>query len=385
MMRIVVNTVSVKKRSGGAYQIALNFLRATLRPVDGVEWVYWTSADVDAAVGDLFEVVRGKRYFVFPTQPDFLHSYRHVKAAIHALEEQLRPDVVYSISSPCYISFRTPEVMRFANAWVTNPTKNAWAALSLRQKVRMSFYCIAQRRLLGRARYVITQTETVRKGILRVTHLPPSHVGVVANVLPQAFQELDATPATRIQGEYDVACVAAPVPHKNLRIIPRVLRELSGIMPQARFRFHVTIPSEHPLWAMMKKELGTYGLEGSVVNHGYCTQRQLAAIYRACQFCFLPSHLETFSASSLEGMYFGLFIVATDYEFNHDVIGPAGLYFSPTDAADAACRIADIAQSPALQETLSLRMKKQLSCFSDYQKSFESTVAYLKSVGRHEI
>ena len=385
MVRIVVNTVSVKKGSGGAFQIAVNFLRATLRPTEGVEWLYWTSADVDAAVGGLFGEQRGTRYFVFPAQPDFLHSYRRVRAAIRALEGQLRPDVVYSISSPCYIAFRTPEVMRFANAWVTNPTGNAWAALSLRQKARMYFYCAVQRRLLRRARYVVTQTETVRKGLLRITHLPPSHVCVVPNVLPQAFQELEAAPAARTPGLYDVACVAAPVPHKNLKIIPQVLRELSRIMPQSRFRFHVTIPQGHPLWAAMEKELRAGGLEGAVVNHGFCTQRELAGIYRACQFCFLPSHLETFSASSLEAMHFGLFIVASDYEFNHDVIGPAGLYFSPTDAADAACRIADIAQSPALQETLSLRMKKQLSCFSDYQKSFESTVAYLKSVGRHEI
>lgn len=385
MVRIVVNTVSVKKGSGGAFQIALNFLRATLQPTAGVEWAYWTSADVDADVGHLFAGLRGRRYFVFPTQPDFLGSYHRVRRQIRALEARLHPDVVYSVSSPCYVRFRSPEVMRFANAWVTNPTEQAWASLSLRQRVRMHLYRLVQRHLLRRARYVVTQTETVRRGLLDLTHLPPSHVGVVPNVLPQAFHEIDPAPLAREEATQDVACVAAPVPHKNIAIIPGVLRALRQTAPQLRFRFHVTIPGGHPLWAAMQAELRADGLEGAVVNHGFCTQRQLADIYRTCRFCFLPSHLETFSASSLEGMYFGLFIVASDYAFHHDVIGPAGLYFPPGDAVGAARQIAEIAQSELVQDTLRQQMKEQLARFSDYRQSFEATVAYLKAVGQHEI
>ena len=65
-MKIVVNTISTKKISGGAYQIAINFLLATLRyPQKDIDWYYITSFDVNEVVGEHFIHLSGIRYFVF--------------------------------------------------------------------------------------------------------------------------------------------------------------------------------------------------------------------------------------------------------------------------------------------------------------------------------
>ena len=66
-MRIAVNTISTKKQSGGAYQIAYNFLKETLKHQDDVEWYYITSSDVDESVGNEFESIREDKFFVFPS------------------------------------------------------------------------------------------------------------------------------------------------------------------------------------------------------------------------------------------------------------------------------------------------------------------------------
>ena len=123
-MRILINTISTKKHSGGAYQIAYNFLVKTMEHQE-VEWVYVVSKDLDEIMP---EPLKAKdNYYVFPTQPDFKHTYKQVKMQLAELEDRLKPDVVYSITAPSYFTFKTKEAMRFTMPWVTHPNRYSWA------------------------------------------------------------------------------------------------------------------------------------------------------------------------------------------------------------------------------------------------------------------
>lgn len=378
-MRIAINTISTKIVSGGGYQIAYNFLMETLKHQDDVEWYYITSSDVDKVVGEAFRHLKDKRYFVFPTQPDFKDSYSRVKKELAQWEIDYKPDLIYTISSPCYFSFKTPEVMRFANAWVTNPNKYAWRALSFKAWLRMKLYRINQLRMLRKARYIITQSETVGKGLVKILNLPEKNVKVVPNVLPKVFysvvveRELD-------NNFVDIACVAAPFPHKNLSIVPKVLKALEKKHGITNARMHLTIPNDDSTMKGIMDECNEYGLDNCIVNHGRCPQKQLSDIYNRCSICFLPTLLETFSATSLEAMYFGLDIIATDFEFNREVIADAGLYYKPTDAEDAAAKIAELISNEELHNHLQEEIKKRLSLYSDYEKHFSRIMEFLKEV-----
>lgn len=383
-MRIAVNTVSTKKISGGGYQIAYNFLMETLRHQGDVEWYYITSADVDEAVGDAFKHLKGKRYFVFPTQPDFKNSYGRVKKELARWENDIQPDVIYTISSPCYFTFKTPEVMRFANAWVTNPNRFAWKMMPFKAWLRMKFYRINQLRMLQKANYIITQSATVGKGLVNILKLPEENVKVVPNVLPKVFLSVDVD--KKIDQDFvDIACVAAPFPHKNLDIIPRVLKALKHLHGISNVHIHVTIPEDDPVWKSILKECKQYGVENNIVNHGRCPQKLLSEIYNHCSICFLPSLLETFSATSLEAMYFDLNIVATDLEFNREIIRDAGLYYNPMDADDAASKIATLINDPTLCESLKEKMKQRLTVYNDYNKHFNDILDFLLKVGRGDV
>lgn len=381
-MRIVVNTISTKKGAGGAYQIAYNFLMETLKHQDEVEWYYITSADVDELVDKEFENVRGKRYFVFPTQPDFKGSYRQVKKELAEWEKRYKPDVIYTISSPCYFSFKTPEVMRFANAWITNPNNYAWASMPWKEWIRMRLYRINQKRMLRKAKYIITQSETVRKGLLGITGLNGECVKVVPNVLPNVFASAEVSPKKKNEW-IDVICAAAPVPHKNLDIIPGVLSVLKKRYGIENVRFHLTIPDGNSILNRIVMECESLGLADRIVNHGRCTQQQLCGIYNSCDICFLPTLLETFSASSLEAMYFGLSIVATDFDFNKEVIQEAGLYFEPMNAEDAAGKIALLIEDKNSKNLLEGNMKKRLPMYKDYGNHFDEIKSFLIEVANN--
>lgn len=380
MIKIVVNTISTKKHSGGARQIAYNFLLETLKHQnEGIAWYYITSADMDDLVGDYFRDIKDSRYFVFPTQPDFIGSFYRVKKELIAWENKYQPDVIYSISSPCYFSFKTKEVMRFANAWITNPNKFAWKSMPLKARIRMYLYRLNQIRLLRQAKYIITQSETVKKGLVRLSGLPYDNIKVVPNVLPKVFADAKVE-INKDEDWIDVISVATSVPHKNLDIIPEVLDILNKKYKIKNIRFNLTLPDGDSLLIKIFEKCKYYGIDRNVINHGHCTQQQLIDIYNRCNICFLPTLLETFSASSLEAMRFNLYIVATDFDFNREVIADAGIYFKPMCAEDAAEKIAFLLNSESLRRNLIRAMSSRLSYYNDYDNHFMQIVAFLKEV-----
>lgn len=379
-MRILINTVSTKKHSGGAYQIAFNFISKTLEHNE-VEWIYVVSADLDEILPNAIKIK--EHYYVFPTQPDFRHSYKKVKDELSKLEQRLVPDIVYSITAPSYFSFKSTEVMRFTMPWVTHPNRYSWAVLSWKKRLKMKVYCWNQRRMMRKAHYFVTQSETTRQGILRITGAQPENVRVVKNVLPSIFKTLDNTPFPTDGKWIDIASVANDSKHKNLDIIPSVLNELKHLDID-NVRFHVTLPDDCECWKEIYNRLVNLGLEDRVITHGRLSQHDLAIMYRHCQICFLPTLLEVFSASTLEAMYFNLPTVATDFDFNKEVMADACLYYEPMNAKEAALQIKKYIEDESLQNDMRQKMTKQLTAFSDYDRHFNDILVFLTEVGNKE-
>ena len=122
-----------------------------------------------------------------------------------------------------------------------------------------------------------------------------------------------------------------------------------------------------------------------LLNHGRLSQKDLALLYKQCHFCFLPTLLEVFSASTVEAMYFQLPIVATDFEFNREVLEESCLYYEPKNAKSAAGQFIRLLKDDALQEKLKDRMSTRLSKYSDYDAHFKSILDFLERVALRNI
>lgn len=385
-MKILINVVNARN-VGGGLQVVQNFLLCTqkyIRPE--IEWYYAVSECLDTCYLDNnFRKNAEDRYFVFPNQPDFRHTYVKVQKELRNLENSISPDVIYTILGPCYNFFKHKEVVRFANAWSTNPNPYAWSTLHGKNKLRTKLYGILERALLRRSKYLITQTETVQEGLHRVTGLPLSRICVVQNVLPDIFNGLPNSHIEEDNCYFDVAAVGGQMPHKNLEIIPEILELLSHNYELNNVRFHTTLPEDSDVWHNIQKKLNEYDIEDNVLNHGKLTLPQLAEMYRRCEFAFLPSVLETFSASTIEAMHFDLKTVASDLSFNTEVMQDACLYFEPMNAESAAGQIAKLIADKDLQKVLSEKMKERLKNYIDYKKYFDNTVDFLVKVGNHDL
>ena len=232
---------------------------------------------------------------------------------------------------------------------------------------------------MRKVHFFITQTETTKQGIIRITNVSSENVKVVSNVLPEAFASMDRNPV--VDDEWiNIACIGNPVPHKNIDIIPSILLSLYRLDIK-KVRFHTTIPFGHPLERKIIDEVKSYGMFDRIVNHGRVSQKELGDIYRKCQFCFLPTLLEVFSASTVEAMYYGLPIVATDFSFNREVLEDSCLYFHPKNANQAAVQISNLIKNTALQNVLRKKMEQRLSLYDNYDSHFKSIVEFLVKIG----
>ena len=233
------------------------------------------------------------------------------------------------------------------------------------------------------AHYFITQTETCAEGIKKVTGESSSHVKVVPNVLPAVFKSFDNTHISEDKLIH-IACVGAATTHKNFDIIPDVLNELRA-HGMGNVRIHVTLPSDEPTLGIVMKKIRQYNLDDMFVNHGRLSQKELGEMYRRCNFSFLPTLLEVFSASTIESMYFNLPIVATDFPFNKEVLADSCLYYKPKNATEAASRLIELISNTELQEELKLKMQARLALYGDYDAHFNAIKDFLVKVGNNKL
>lgn len=380
-MRILINVVNARN-VGGGLQVVHNFLLATRRyPRKNLEWYYAVSECLDTIyLDDEFKAGVRSNYFVFPNQPDFLHTYRKVQKDLRQLEDDIQPDVIYTILGPSYNFFKHREVIRFANSWATNSNVYAWSTLSFKNKVKMYLHGVLERALLKRAKFLMTQTETVQQGLFRVTGLPIERIRVVHNVLPALYVNMDNKPIKEDSGWIEISAVGSGE-HKNLDIIPKVLKELEDNYGIKNYRFHITLPNSSPILSVIQKQLKELGYEDRIINHGNLKQQDLALLYRKCRISYLPSVLEVFSASTIESMYFQLPVVATELSFNTEVFGDSCLYYTPKDAKDAAEQIMKAVTDENLRESLINKMNIRLKLFCGFEKYFDDTVNFLMEVG----
>lgn len=381
-MRVLINVTNARN-VGGGLQVAVNFIKNTIvykRPE--IEWFYAVSETIDGVYlkQDFTPQIDPNHYFVFPNQPDFKHTFRRVQKQLYQLESSNKIDVVFTILGPNYHLFKTKEVVRFVHPWVVTSNKYAWSNIPLNEKLKMKAHIILLKYLVKKKGYVITQTNAVKNGLIKEVGIPADRIRVVPNVLPAIFNDLDNSHIDTDDGWIDVASVGAGY-HKNLNIIPDVIMALEANHNIKNLRFHVTLPDGALGLDSINKRVKELGLNDRFVNHGNMRQQQLSELYRTCDFCYLPSVLEVFSASTLEAMFYKLPTVVAELPFNFEVFKDACLYYEPMNAEDAAAKLASLIGNRALCDSLIEKMSERITIFSSFENYFNATVDFLEDVG----
>lgn len=373
--RILVNATSLAV--GGGIQIGISFIEHASRPQNAdIEFRFAVSRPIFEGLPPALR--SDERVCIFDISPARIIDGRHCRRRLREMETNFRADIVYSLGLPSYVRFHAPEVGRYTNGWETHPSALAWSSIPLWERSTRWLKNTVRRWWAGRASYFESQTEAAKAGIMRRMKVPADRVLVVPNAPNSIFLAEGEGLRAKVPGStVEIFCLAADYRHKNLNCIPDVARVLRDLRPGVPFQFILTLVPEGRIFREIEEKCLRLGVRDMVVNLGPIKLSECPARYRASDIVFMPTLLETFSATYLEAMAMSVPIVATDLDFARSVCADAARYYDPRSARAAAEAILEVAEDHALRARLIEAGRARLKEFPDPERKHRIVLDWL--------
>lgn len=378
-MKILVNASTCVV--GGGVQVATSFITHALEDRSGERiFLFAISPQVNQNLPHLCQF--DKRFKVVSPSPARPLKGRESRRLLLHLEKSFQPDIVFTIFGPSYLRFRTLHLCGFADSWVTHRSKVATKSLPLIRRIRTLAVCQYKRLQLPRKDYYWVETEAVRKGLIALLRIDPSHIRVIPNSYASIFLK------TRGVINYNnckkdttsIFCLAAPYPHKNLIIIPEVAHILKNRCANRPYRFVVTLPSNGAEVKKFWEKAKHLQVTDIIENIGPLILSDCPKWYSAADVIFLPTLLESFSATYLEAMVMGKPIVTTDLDFAHDICGNAAAYYDPLSPEEAAKAIMRVVEDHSYRMSLIENGKIKLSQYPTPEQKYRLLLDWIDEI-----
>jgi glycosyltransferase involved in cell wall biosynthesis len=375
-MRIMVNASTTVV--GGGAQVAANFIRYAVRD-HRHEFYFIVSKEVAAHLG---REELGDQSLEVDTSPSKILSGHSVRKSIRSAVKKFFPDVVFTVFGPAYQRFTVPHVCGFANPWDTHPNTVAYKTLSIIQRIRSRLLRIYKRAWLSKRDFYWTETIVSQKGLLKITGLKPESIKVIPNGYSQVFDGQESKRVYQGDSVKRVLVIGAPYPHKRFPFVAEVALRLKERGWRKKIKFYVTLPEEDQsrevdiFW----KRVREFDVEEMIVNVGKLSSQECPKYYQQSDCVFLPTVLETFSASYLESMAMSRPIITSDLNFARDICEDAATYFEPESAFEAARAIERVLLDSELQSLLVRNGLARLEYFPSPRGKYETHIDWLRCV-----
>ena len=383
-MRILVNTANLCV--GGGVQKAVQFFLACRRFGQDHRWRFVLSPQVTASL-DTVETPEWMSAIAIDASPARIVAGRPTRRRLRREEADFRPDIVFSVSGPSYHRFRRPHLMGFAIGWITHPSDLAWASLGpLGRRImfglRLKYYTFWARF----ADEWLLQTETAAAGMARVMGADRRRFHVVPNSCSDyyfAARDDGAAGGPRARHQEDafrLLVITSYKAHKNLEIIQEVAAAVRARGAHRRCRFVLTLREDSPPWRALHDRARRLGVADDVTTVGPVLVSEGPGVFADCDAVFLPTVLETFSATYPEAMCMDRPIVTSDLDFARDICRDAAVYFDPTDPVAAAGAVAEVVDDEDLRRRLVAVGRRRLTDFGTCQERFGAVVRILEDM-----
>lgn len=342
-MKLIINCTNLNV--GGGLQVAVSFLNE-IRQLDGGadEFYIFLSKEVNDLIdsggyGDNFFCYK------FKESPARLTTRGKVVRLMNRWETKIQPNVVFSIFGPSCWRPKSPHLMGVAVGWCYNFDSIAWKLLSVLASIRMRAKVVYRNHYLRRdADTYVVETPQVKENFRRYVGVSEEIIDVVSNTVSARYMQGDTKdPVSVKDGVYRIFVLSANYIHKNLNIIKSVIPLMKGRIES--FEFIVTLPDQE--YCDLFSSHTQY-----VKNAGVLKPDECVRWYQRADVLFLPTLLESFTATYLESMAMRRPVVTTDLSFAHALCGDAALYFSALSPEDAADKLFQVYKDEQLYDHL---------------------------------
>lgn len=365
-MKLIINAASIFK--GGGEQVVNSFINECKNYPDNEFYILLCNNIYDQLDIESFD--SNFYFYRLNSRPasGLIHFIKCMRY-FNRLEKEIQPDCVISTGGHGYWKPETKLVVGFNIPHYIYEDSPYFNMLSLKKrwywKLRKMFDLFFYRR----ADAVIVQTDDVKKRLSKL--LPRKPIFTVSNTVNAHYLDYEKEKTflpEKEAGEIRLLTLSANYPHKNLGVIKKVIPELRA-RGMENFRFVLTLPQN------VFDDFKDYKMNDYLYNVSPVPIKDCPSLYEECDFMFLPTLLECFSASYAEAMVMNKPILTSDLSFAKTVCRDAALYFDPIDPVDIANKIIELVGDTALQETL---VHKGLKRFAEFSSPAERAEKFLK-------
>ena len=367
-MKIIINTTNLV--IGGALQVALSFLEEVKTLGDNDEFFVFLSSEVASQL-DAKAFPYNFKFFYFSKSPASIRSRRSVISELQTLERQICPDVIFSVFGPSYWRPQSPHVMGFAIGWVINPDSIVFKSITFQKRLENYYKRFYAKR---DADFYIVETDEVQWRLEKYLRIDASRIAVVGNTCNHVYEESFEPYLIATDPKYfNLISICANYPHKNLGII----KEIIPFLESAAFkcRFWLTISPE-------QFNQNFSHLSDWISNLGPVDIRFCPSIYQQGDALFLPTLLESFTASYPEAMKMKKPILTSDLGFAHAICGNAAEYFDPMNPENIAEAIIKVGSSHERQQELVSLGNEQLKLFPSARERAKNYLKIIHSLAK---
>jgi glycosyltransferase involved in cell wall biosynthesis len=375
---VVLNATTLVK--GGALQACVNFIISCINDESRLyDWTFVVSRKIYDEVSEFFPGgIDYSCFRIFYESPAKSISSRR---AIERTIKEISPELVFTFFGPSYCQINTLHLCGVADGWVTHSGRAAFNSLpGILEKIKMLMLCFYKAVWFRKADYWVVEADCAKRGLISRIFVDPSKIYLVKNNC--GIQFFDYVKNGNFQAEpvgnvFRVLTFSAYYPHKNIELIPVVARILNDAS-DVKYEFYVTLSDAD--WQNFLPLVKENAVESCVKNLGQIPVCEAPEIYVNMDAVFIPTLLETFSASYPEAMLMEVPIIASDFDFARDICQDSALYFSAYSAEDAAEKIRQLYSRPALRSKLVQLGADRVRCFPSPEKKYDQYINIINSI-----
>lgn len=291
--------------------------------------------------------------------------------SVKRIESIVNPDCIFTLFGPSYHKSKYPKLVGFAIPYIIYQNSPFFKKISVKENIYYKLLSILK--VYSFKKYsdaLIFETENARKTFVEKIHYNKDTytVGNTLNEIffePNEWRDYDNLPTS----SFKILFLTANYPHKNMDVIPEVIKILKHKYKFNDFKFLITLQSEELNFPEYCEEYIEY--------LGKVDLKKIPSLYNQSQMVFIPTLLEVFSATYLEAMLMKKPIIASDLEFSRDICGESAYFCEPVNAESYADAIFRLANDENLRNSLVSKGTENLKRFGS---SMERTVSYLNII-----
>jgi glycosyltransferase involved in cell wall biosynthesis len=293
---------------------------------------------------------------------------------LKSIEEEVKPDIVFSIFGPSYWQPKAPHLIGFGLGYFLYPDSPFWTIINLKDDLYIKLLKIVKMwQIKKNANYFHIETLDAKLRLHKYFNIPLENILVASNTYHYLFNSNSGNYIFPIKqkNEFRLVSISAYYPHKNLEIINEVIQELNK-QQEFNFKFILTLPKT----IFRKKFINS----PNIVNLGPVKIEDCPSIYTQSDVLFHPTLLEIFSASYLEAMKMGLPILTSNLPFALDICGNAAEYFDPLDPHKIAESIIKVARNKTYYNSLKENGFTRLKDFDTSKQRAEKIINFCSKI-----